>query len=203
MDALNQILGAVLMTFLHSVLPALPIAIVIVGISLLWRKKKGMKISPWHTAGLILFIAYLYCVFNLTLGYLPDMITHLIRSPEDYVLIEKRLNLIPIVEMINFALYPNPNIHHSQFVFNVGGNIVMFMPFGFFLPLLWKRWSTMKRTVFVGLCTSVCIEFIQYWIGGTTDIDDVITNVAGVFLGFLCFLLFRKLLPKTTAKIQG
>lgn len=200
MTAINQILGAILMTLYYDFLPALPIALILVGILLLWRKKRGAKVSLWHTVGLVLFIIYLICVYNLALPNLPGRIIPLIRLQRDIG--QRQLNLIPLVEMINLALYPNPEVHHSQFVFNVIGNIVMFMPFGFFMPLLWKRWTSMKWMVFVGLCTSVSIEFIQYWIGGIADIDDLITNTAGVFLGYLCFLLFRRLLPKTTTKIQ-
>lgn len=199
MSALNQILGSILMTFYHDFLPALPVALLLAGFLLLWRRKKGKKTSVWHIIGLVLFIVYLICVYNLTLWNLPERIIQLFHQQD---IAEHRLNLIPIVEMIRLALYPNPNVHHSQFVFNVIGNIVLFMPFGFFMPLLWKKWAALKRTVFVGLCLSVSIEFIQYWIGGTADIDDLITNTAGVFFGYLCFLLFCKLLPKTTAKLQ-
>ena len=58
------------------------------------------------------------------------------------------------------------------------GNIIMFMPIGFFPALLWRGWRWW-RALLTGFSTSVSIELIQFFIGRSTDIDDVILNTAG------------------------
>lgn len=54
----------------------------------------------------------------------------------------------------------------------------------------------------VGLCTSVFIEFVQFFIGRSSDVDDVILNTAGTLVGFWIFWLINALLPQLTIKFQ-
>ena len=81
------------------------------------------------------------------------------------------------------------------------GNIIMFMPIGFFPALLWRRWKCWKL-VLLGFCTSVSIEFIQFFIGRSTDIDDVILNTTGAIIGFWIYCLLRTIFPNFTKKFQ-
>lgn len=86
-------------------------------------------------------------------------------------------------------------------LFMLLGNIIMFMPIGFFSALLWRkpRWW---KSLLIGLGSSVTIEFIQFFIGRSTDIDDVILNTAGALAGFWGFWLLRLLFPTFTEKFQ-
>lgn len=86
-------------------------------------------------------------------------------------------------------------------MFMLRGNIVMFLPAGFFIGLLWRR-PHWWRSVGIGCLCSCCIEFVQFFIGRCTDIDDVILNTAGAFLGYILFLLFRKAAPRFVAGLQ-
>ena len=63
-------------------------------------------------------------------------------------------------------------------IFLLAGNIIMFMPIGFFPALLWKNWRWWK-SLLAGFCTSCTIEFVQLFVGRSTDIDDVILNTTG------------------------
>ena len=45
--------------------------------------------------------------------------------------------------------------------------------------------------------TTFGIEFLQYFMGRSADIDDVITNFLGGFIGYILFLAFNKLLKNT------
>ena len=40
-------------------------------------------------------------------------------------------------------------------------NIIMFMPFGFLIPLIWEKYQSIKKTILLGLALSVYIEFTQ------------------------------------------
>ena len=78
------------------------------------------------------------------------------------------------------------------------GNIIMFVPLGFLLPFVFKSCKSPYKTL-MGVATfSFSIEFIQYFIGRSADIDDLILNTLGGMLGFGVYLmtdkwLFRKL----------
>ena len=74
------------------------------------------------------------------------------------------------------------------------GNIAMFVPLGFFPALLWRGWKWWK-TVLLGCGCSCAIEFIQFFIGRSTDIDDVILNTTGALLGFVLWGLCRGCCP--------
>ena len=81
------------------------------------------------------------------------------------------------------------------------GNIGMFLPLGFFPALLWRR-PRWWKSLLVGFAASVTIEFVQFFIGRSTDIDDVILNTAGAVLGYWLFCLARALFPRLTAQFH-
>ena len=73
-------------------------------------------------------------------------------------------------------------------------NVILFVPFGFFLPLLWKRFRSFKATVLLGLGTTLFIETVQIFTFRATDINDIITNMAGTIIGYwLTTLLTKKI----------
>lgn len=76
-------------------------------------------------------------------------------------------------------------------ILNLFGNLLMFMPMGFFLPIITKKHS-FKTTLCISVIITVLIEIIQFFIGRSSDIDDVILNSIGCCLGFLCFSLYKK-----------
>ena len=57
-------------------------------------------------------------------------------------------------------------------------------------------------SLLAGFCASASIEFIQFFIGRSTDIDDVILNTTGALAGFWVFCLLRAVLPNFTKKFQ-
>ena len=86
-------------------------------------------------------------------------------------------------------------------LFMLLGNIIMFMPLGFFPALLWRRWRWWK-SLLAGLAASVSIELLQLFVDRSTDIDDVILNTAGALAGFWVFCLLRLTAPGLTQKFQ-
>ncbi|MFD6417321.1 VanZ family protein [Streptomyces sp. NPDC060194] len=75
----------------------------------------------------------------------------------------------------------------------VGGNILLGVPFGVLLPLLVPGRMRMVRVVAVTVLVMVLVELAQGSIiqGRAFDIDDVIMNTTGALLGYL--LLGRRL----------
>ena len=71
---------------------------------------------------------------------------------------------------------------------NIAGNVLLFIPLGSGLSVLTK--STVARTMLVVASTSVAVEILQgVFALGASDIDDVILNCLGGFIGIQLFLL--------------
>lgn len=63
-------------------------------------------------------------------------------------------------------------------------NILMFIPFGAFLPIYFGRFWKMSTTVLAGAFMSFTIEVLQLFTFRLTDIDDLIMNTLGTLLGY-------------------
>lgn len=78
-------------------------------------------------------------------------------------------------------------------VINILGNIGVFVPIGFLLPILWKRCRRLLQLTLIALCGSVFIEVTQgFFAVGVVDVDDVILNVTGALLGYGLYYMNRK-----------
>jgi len=73
-------------------------------------------------------------------------------------------------------------------------NILMFVPFGFFMPMVFSWAKKWYKAIGVTLLFSVCVETIQFFIGRAADIDDVMMNVLGGTIGYGFFLMFSALI---------
>jgi glycopeptide antibiotics resistance protein len=71
------------------------------------------------------------------------------------------------------------------------GNVALFLPLGFLLPLLAPRLDRPWRTVGVGFALSSAIELSQVAFPGVrrADVNDVLMNTLGTALGFLAWRL--------------
>lgn len=99
-------------------------------------------------------------------------------------------------------LIPFQMINEHGFSLNVWGNIVTFIPLGIYIALQLKNFTFKKALVFI-VGASLTIEIIQLTFArGATDIDDVILNTIGGFIGILIYRLFKKLF-KTREKVQN
>lgn len=63
-------------------------------------------------------------------------------------------------------------------------NVLMFIPLGMALPLLWKSFGAWWRTVLFGFFASVLIETLQIFSFRATDVNDLMTNTLGTLIGF-------------------
>lgn len=79
-------------------------------------------------------------------------------------------------------------------------NILLFVPFGFLLPLLWERYRPFWKTISCGFLFSLTIELIQLFNGRISDIDDLLMNTLGAFSGWLLWLLLRRCLSAICGK---
>ena len=98
-------------------------------------------------------------------------------------------NFIPFEEMFRYEFGT------KLFYKNVVGNMLMFIPYGFFISYFLKT----KNPLLILLLTtlvSVTIEFTQLLIGRVFDIDDIMLNIIGGLLGFIIYYVFVKVKNK-------
>ena len=70
--------------------------------------------------------------------------------------------------------------------YNLLGNIVPFMPFGFLLPIAFRKINLFWKVIGVGFVVDLSIEVFQYITKiGSFDVDDIILNMIGIVLGYL------------------
>lgn len=101
-------------------------------------------------------------------------------------------NLIPFTEITRYE------IGSKLFMYNVIGNIVIFIPFGYFVSGYIKA-SKVSHILAVSIISSLTVEVVQLQIGRSFDIDDIILNVCGAIIGFLLYIglcAIKKHLPK-------
>ena len=85
---------------------------------------------------------------------------------------------------------------------NIIGNIIMFIPFGFFTSYYLKL--DKKRFIFyVSLIVSVAIELIQLKIGRAFDVDDIILNMVGSFAGYYLYRIMDRIFGDLSDTIKG
>lgn len=105
-----------------------------------------------------------------------------------------RVNLIPFRTISSQLFGANPLVDdwNSVSLLNLMANIFLFFPIGLFFPLLWDKWNSAKKALYIGLITTSLVEFIQLFIGRSVDIDDIILNTIGVLIGYGFFVLLSK-----------
>lgn len=94
----------------------------------------------------------------------------------------RSINLIPFKSILNYLSGSTANAKAFAFG-NVIGNIVIFIPFGVYLPLFKKDKRILPNLLILG-AVSLLVEIIQGIFGiGTADIDDLILNCLGGLIG--------------------
>jgi glycopeptide antibiotics resistance protein len=93
-------------------------------------------------------------------------------------------NLVPF-ETIKLYIRSINHLPHSYWIINLFGNIGVFVPFGLILPILSTRLRSYWRLTLYFVPIVVVIELSQMLLRvGSCDIDDVILNVIGVWIGY-------------------
>jgi glycopeptide antibiotics resistance protein len=162
----------------------------VVLLAILWRKKR----SPGYLFCFTLFWVYLLLVAGLTIFPIPLVNAGVDRWVAVHHILS-RVNLIPFDFGGLFGLHPN--VVFQEIV----GNILLTAPFGFGVPYLARVRG--KAIIWLALGVGTVIETTQLMvsigIGGAyrgVDINDVLLNAAGVWLGYA---LFRALAGLTSA----
>ena len=151
-----------------------------------FKKNQSMpKIRTW----IVWLVFYYYlCVMLTKIVGLPTIGEYIRLSGLGESFFHPNINLIPFSDgfSLSFLL-----------------NIALFVPLGFLCPFLSKRYRSIKNTLLFALGVSLSIEILQlFTLYRATDIDDLITNVVGALIGYLCFQVVHKLVTRKSNAVN-
>lgn len=179
--------------YLGKVFELLPVILVagIICVIVLW--KKGRRVASCRGVSCTLFVCYLAGL--LAVSAVPSNLwTHIwyvLRyhswSGITFRFFTFECNLIP-------DFWRDFGLEHL-------GNLLLYVPFGFLVPLLWRGVEGWKIPA-LGFALCLCIEIIQLFIGRSLDANDLILNTAGAAVGCLLFFLLRVIFPNFVQKCQ-
>ena len=139
------------------------------------RYVKTNKFDKKKEILLLIFAMFMVGLASITI--IPKFDSH-----GNLIVSKTRLNFIPFKIIYDTIIQLNSgNIYYLLISFL--GNIIMFMPIGFFIKKIYNLDT--KKIVKIGFLISLSIEIIQIFTGRQTDIDDLILNTLGVYLGTL------------------
>lgn len=166
------------MSYILSVLPVIPIAILVTaavyaGIYNLLKKKrekptKRTMLAEFVLVGWVVMFIYVTQVMSFGNG------------------MGERMNLMPLRQFITAFRYGSNN---ASGVWQFLLNIIMFVPLGFLLPVVFRRLRSWHGVLVVSLAFTVATELLQLISYRGTDIDDVIANTLGGLCGFALYLV--------------
>ncbi len=139
--------------------------------------------SGIRSAAFVLFLMYLglltyFTIFSEALGRTDGG--------------EYRYNTVPFHEIARYVKY-REQIGWYGFFLNTFGNVLAFLPLGFFLPYVRRKEYTLLQMMLAGALCSYTIELIQLVTRtGSFDVDDILLNTCGAVLGWLMFLSLRR-----------
>ena len=162
------------MTYLYTAIGILPVialaaALIYLPTALILHRRKAPYPFIRHVANYVL-IGYLLALVWVTFFWASTNIP---------LTLDERLHLLP-GDSFRYALQYDGGLWSSQIMWNV----CLFMPLGGLLPCVFHplRKGAWK-TVLICLLLSLCIEFVQFFIGRVADMDDVICNTLGGVFG--------------------
>ncbi len=164
------------------------VALVYVIVRLLFAIVRKRRFCFKKELPVLLFVAYCAGLFSMTipiytiLKYGSRMINGAYHS----------INLIPF-KTISGYISSSASIGDISLA-NVLGNILLFVPMGILLPVVFKGCRRWFQVIPAGAAASIVIESIQYFFGRSADIDDVILNTLGTAAGYGCYFVIRSFL---------
>ena len=138
-----------------------------------------------------LLLVYICLVVIARMVYFP---MHLVDGRIDslYLEVDKIfplwINLVPIVHLFE---------EYDGWLINIIGNVTMFIPVGLVWPVCFKKLDTLRKTVLWGAAFPLFIEITQIpFHSRCSDVDDLILNTTGIFLGALIYFGIKRLSKK-------
>lgn len=136
-----------------------------------------------------LVVFWLYMAALLSQTVIPERFLHFDFSVNPYHWPTRENTVIFRESPIGWILWMITLRNFAEIVRNIGGNILLFVPYGFLFPCCFRK--VRRYTVLFGLLLSLLIEFLQLFFDRVTDVNDVLLNLSGIVTGYLLYLLYQ------------
>lgn len=169
-----QRIESVLLEGAWSYVITLPILLITQVVILLYYRRRGVVLGRGFLLGWQALALLISVIINVTgVDGINSLQTFSILGAGE-------VNLIP------FTRWSRGNC------FDMVMNMLMFMPLGLMLPLLWKKNNSLREVALTGFFLSLLIEVSQLFNFRTTDVNDLIMNTLGAILGYGIYCLLGK-----------
>jgi len=109
-------------------------------------------------------------------------------------------NIVPLKTIKLFIEgYLNGYVTFKSFTINILGNIFILIPYGVFIPSIFKKINKFYKFLILMIVLVLSIEILQFVTrSGSCDIDDLILNLLGASIGYLIYKIkyIRKMFSK-------
>ena len=156
--------------------------VVLISLRVAYLVRNKKKLVFHQDLTMLMFIVYILCLFQIV-------------TTQD-VSGEHGINITLFRELTRYEL------GSRLFYRNVIGNIALFIPFGFFTSFYLKL-ERKRAVLLLTILVSFVIEFIQLNIGRAFDVDDIILNVVGGFIGYLIYRILDKIFGDMEGNVKG
>ena len=152
-------------------------------------KKRYPKSTPlWRFLFVVYVAVLLWLLFDRSSGWGSELsYAEQLRGNMNLIPFQTIGNYWKVVKRLEFT----PLFYHC--VINLGGNIFLFIPIGYFLPRLWPFLRNFFSFLLTCTLAITLVELLQLvTLLGSLDIDDLILNLSGMLIGYLFFIIFKK-----------
>lgn len=130
---------------------------------------------------IVVIIRFTFCPFETVDGKIQPLLFDAER------ILPLRINLIPFVYLFDYETV-------REVMLNLLGNSLMFVPVGIVYPIVYKKLNTHVKVIAAGIGFSLAIELLQLpFFDRVSDVDDLILNSLGYVLGYLIYLLVKRI----------
>ena len=170
-------------------IPFIPTEIVFAAVWVLIRAVPAVKKREFHIKReLMLLLMYVNLAVLLRITFFPMETANgrvLPLELDTAHIFPLRINIIPFMNILDY-------IDPTDILLNIVGNVMMFIPSGIILPILYKRLNSFWKVTAAGALMSLGIEILQLpFAVRASDVDDLILNTAGAMTGYGIYALFR------------
>ncbi|MDA1905092.1 VanZ family protein [Bacillus pacificus] len=142
--------------------------------------------------GWVLFLPYSFVLlFKLLIGrsaFYFGNLKYFFETGDWHAIHGGLINLVPFKSTIRY-LTEFDSYNLDIVLMNTLGNVIIFIPFGFLLPLLFKQINNVKIASKIFIKFILLIESLQLLtFTGVFDIDDIILNMLGALIGYGSFV---------------
>lgn len=175
----------------------LPIWVIIRGLNIVKKIKKGIKFNIRNEIFTNLFVIYIFLlvgitIFPINIGGIPHM---------------QELSLIKMcnINFLPFVGYFKGGFYFRSIIRNIIGNLLLLSPFILYLCVKYEKIRNLKSCVVVAFFISLSIELIQLVMNilnlsdmRVVDVEDLILNTIGGVISWYIFKIMYKGKIKST-----